>query len=451
MTTSTMTTSTVPGALDLSDIQNGALHPRPSPYVASYILLRVDTPEAGREVLRRVLPLLDPATDPAAPERQAWISLAVTFRGLMALGVPHESLDSFPEAFRQGMAARAAMLGDIGESGPENWEQPLGSADVHLAISVIARDMETLERLREQARTAYKPIDGIERIWRQDAFAQPDEKEPFGFRDGISHPGVEGSGILPTNPQEAPFKAGEFILGHRDEMEQISAMPQPEVLGKNGTYLVFSKLHTRVAAFRQYVKARSKTEAEENLLAAKIVGRWPSGAPLGLTPEQDDEALGHDPRRNNDFQFQADDPKGLKCPLGSHIRRMNPRDASIVGLMRIHRMIRRSTTYGPPLPKGVIEDDGADRGIIFVGVMGSLERQFEFIKTQWINQGLFFGAPDEKDPLIGPHNGTGEFTIPQKPIRKRVKELPALVVNKGGEYCFLPSLSALRWLADLKT
>jgi hypothetical protein len=103
------------------------------------------------------------------------------------------------------------------------------------------------------------------------------------------------------------------------------------------------------------------------------------------------------------------------------------------------------------LPDGVIEDDGVDRGIVFVGISANLERQFEFLKTQWIDQGLFFGAPDEKDPLVGPNDGSGQFTIPQRPIRRRLQNLPAFVVNRGGEYCFIPSLSALRWLTALET
>jgi deferrochelatase/peroxidase EfeB len=125
---------------------------------------------------------------------------------------------------------------------------------------------------------------------------------------------------------------------------------------------------------------------------------------------------------------------------------MNPRDATIVGLPRLHRMIR---SYGPMLPKGVLDDDGADRGIIFVAAMANLERQFEFVKTDWVSQGLFIGAPDEADPLVGPNHGSGQFTVPQRPIRRRLKDVPAFVVNRGGEYFFVPGLRALRWLSDV--
>jgi deferrochelatase/peroxidase EfeB len=114
-------------------------------------------------------------------------------------------------------------------------------------------------------------------------------------------------------------------------------------------------------------------------------------------------------------------------------------------------MIRRGTSYGPMLPDGVLEDDGADRGIVFVFAGAHLHRQFEFVKTQWLNDGIFIGAPAEKDPLVGQGDGSGPFTIPRTPIRRRLPDVPPFVVTRGGEYCFAPSLSALRWLADLNT
>ncbi|HYX32410.1 MAG TPA: Dyp-type peroxidase [Oligoflexus sp.] len=436
---------------NLDEIQNGALHPRPLPYVAAYIFLRIDEPREGREFLRRLLPALASASHPTDPGKQAWVTAGLTFHGLKAMGLPQDSLASFPQAFREGMAARAEQLGDVGESGPENWESPLGSPDVHVALSVISPEMERLEVLLQCARAAYKDLTGVQPIWRQDAYMLPGEREPFGFHDGISHPAIEGAGIPNTNPQEAPFKVGEFILGYRNEMNEFPQLPQPEVLGRNGTYIVISKLHTRVAAFRKYLRSRSSSPAEEELMAAKVVGRWRSGAPLALATEKDDPELGADPKRNNNFLYETDDPRGLKCPLGSHIRRMGPRDAAITGQARLHRMIRRSTAYGPMLPEGVLEDDGADRGIIFVAAMANLERQFEFVKTEWINKGTFFGAPGEKDPLTGPNVGSDQFTIPKRPIRRKLTDIPPFVINRGGEYLFIPSLPSLRWLSELDT
>jgi Dyp-type peroxidase family len=228
-------------------------------------------------------------------------------------------------------------------------------------------------------------------------------------------------------------------------------MPAPEVLGRNGTYLAVMKIHTRVAAWRQYLRANAAGPAEEERLAAKMVGRWPSGAPLTLAPDRDDPELGGDPHRNNAFLYAADDPRGLKCPMGSHVRRMNPRDSEIIGVTRLHRVFRRGTAYGPTLPEGVLEDDGIDRGIMFVFVGADLERQFEFIRKEWVESGLFIGSQGEKDPLLGSHDGTGQFTIPREPIRQRLKGLPAFVTTRGGEYFFAPGLRAVRWLANLDT
>jgi Dyp-type peroxidase family len=440
-------------SLELDDIQRGALHQRPSPYVGSYLLLRIGAPDAGRELVRRLQPVVDSARQSSDPARDAWVTVAFTYQGLKAIGVPPDSLASFAPEFRQGMAARAAELGDVGESSPENWEKPLGSPDVHVALAALSPEAAPLEAVLERARRAHHELPGIEVVWRQDCYQLPTGRTSFGFKDGIGQPTVEGSGIADTNPGELPIKAGEFILGYPDETGSLPPMPVPEVLGRNGTYIVFRKLHTRVAAYRRYLHDRAASREEEERLAAKMVGRWQSGAPLALCPERDDPDLGADPRRNNDFRYQ-DDPRGFKCPAGAHARRANPRDAldSDGNVdVRLHRMIRRGTSYGPPLPPGVLEDDGADRGIVFVFAGAHLKRQFEFVKTQWLNDGIFIGAPAEKDPLVGANDGSGMFTIPQRPIRRRLQDLPPFVITRGGEYCFAPGMRALRWLAELET
>lgn len=438
------------GLLELDDIQSGVLRSRPTPYVATYIVLRIDDRKAGRELMRRVNTVVTPAANPTSPLADTWVSLAVTCQGLGALGVPQDSVDSFAWEFRQGMAARAIELGDIGESSPENWERPLGTTDVHIVLVAVSPDSERLEAVLEPARKTYRGLPGVTAIWRQDCHALPTEKEPFGFRDGISHPAIEGSGIPGTNSKEQPLKAGEFVLGYRDELGGIQRT-RPEVLGRNGTYVVFRKLHQRVAAFRQFLQASSTGPEDEELLAAKMMGRWRSGAPLALCPFQDDARLGADRRRNNDFLYQQDDPAGFKTPGGSHIRRTNPRDASVAGVVRLHRMIRRGTAYGPMLPEGVLEDDGADRGLMFAFVGAHPGRQFEFVQSQWINDGVFFGAGDAKDPIVGSSDGTNSLTIPRRPVRRRLHGLHRFVITRGGEYCFMPGLRAMRWLADLRT
>ena len=342
--TATMTAnSTV--VLELDDIQAGALEPRPVPYAGVYQILRLDDRHAGRELLQRLIPYLNSVAsfDPKMPVS---LAVALSFQGLKALGVPEESLASFPPEFQQGMAARSAELGDVGENAPEHWEKPLGSQDAHLVVVGLAPDTARLEAAVRYARDALRDLSGVVSIWQQNVHAAADLRNMFGFADGIAHPAVEGTGIPGTNPHEVPLKAGEFVLGYEDETYNIPPIPQPEVLGRNGTYAVFRKLHTRVAAFRQYLHQRAKDRAEEEWLAAKIVGRWPSGAPLALAPDKDNPDLGADPKRNNAFMF-GDDPHGLKSPFGSHVRRMNPRDSAIIGAVRLHRMIRRGHQLWP--------------------------------------------------------------------------------------------------------
>ncbi len=437
-----------PAALELDDIQRGLLSPRPTPYAATYILFRIDDRKHGRELMRRLRAVVTSAADTTSPLGDTWVSVALTFRGLKALGVPPHALETFAWEFRQGMAARATALGDVGDSSPEHWEAPLGTPDVHVVLTALAPDSARLQAAIDRARPAYQRLPGVSAIWRQDCHALPTETEPFGYRDGISNPAIEGSGITGSNPLETPLKAGEFVLGYPDELGGTQT-PQPEILGRNGTYAAFRKLHQHVAVFRRYLKDNATGPEDEELLAAKIMGRWRSGAPLALSPTRDDHGLGTDPHRRNAFGYEHDDPVGFITPGGCHIRRGNPRDAAVAGEPRLHRMIRRGTVYGPPLPDGVLEDDGAERGLMFAFIGAHLGRQFEFVQSQWMNDGVFFGAGNAHDPLIGSGDGPDDFTIPRRPLRRRLRALPRFVVTRGGEYCFIPGLNALSWLGDL--
>jgi Dyp-type peroxidase family len=335
--------------LDVDDIQAGVLRPRPAPYAGTYVLLRIDERSAGHELLRRLLPTVASAGHPTSPAGDAWVSVALSYQGLKALGVPQASLHSFSPEFQQGMAARAAELGDVGSDSPESWERPFGTPDVHVGLMALAPDQMRLEQVLERARQAYRQLPGVTAIYRQDCHQLPTGREPFGFRDGIGQPAIEGSGIPGSNPQEAPLAAGEFILGYPDELGRLPGMPQPAMLGRNGSYVAFRKLQQNVAAFRRYLAERATGAAEEELLAAKLMGRWRSGAPLALSPDHDDPELGADPTRRNDFLYYDDDPRGFKCPTGSHIRRMNPRDQFKDEITQVnrHRLIRRGTSTQP--------------------------------------------------------------------------------------------------------
>ena len=170
-------------------------------------------------------------------------------------------------------------------------------------------------------------------------------------------------------------------------------------------------------------------------------------ASLVLAPDADDPKLGQDPQRNNDFNYKQMDPQGYAVPLGSHIRRMNPRDTAVN--MNRRRMIRRGATYGPQLPENAA-DDGVERGIAAFVLCGSLVRQFEFAQNVWINDRNFHELGNERDPIIGNQDGTLEFKIPKRPVRKKITGLPAFTTLRGGAYFFLPGLNALRYLASAR-
>jgi len=436
--------------LDMSDIQATILRPRPSPYKGEYVVLRIDEAAQGREMLRRVIPYVATAEDWWVPSIPAWIGIAFTYSGLRSLGLPQASLDSFPEEFRQGMASRAEILKDFGENAPTNWEYPFGTSDMHVALAIYSSDDKSLEVVLEQARQCHMELSHISVVYRQKFSELPEGRNPFGFKDGLHNPHVEGSSINIPPGSGPTVKAGEFIIGFPDELGETATSPEPEALRRNGTFLVFRKFHTRVAAFRKYLREQTVSPEEQELIAAKMVGRWRSGAPLVLSPDHDDPALGTDPNRNNDFTY-AIDMEGLKCPFSAHIRRVNPRDALKDDLVAVnlHHILRRGTNYGPPLPEGVVEDDGEQRGGVFLLVGAHIKRQFEFLQSQWITDGNFIRLGTEQDPILGNSEGDGIFTIPKRPVRRRLHGLPQFVVVRGGEYCFMPGLRALKWLTML--
>ena len=265
----------------------------------------------------------------------------------------------------------------------------------------------------------------------------------FGYRDRLSQPVIAGSGDEPTPGSGAALKPGEFILGYPDEDGPPANLPHPDILARNGSYMAYRRLEEHVGKFRDFLRAQGE---EAELTAAKLMGRWRSGAPLTLAPDKDDPELGADMQRNNNFTYKDTDPHGYAVPLGSHMRRMNPRDTA--HNMNRRRMIRRGATYGPHLPEDAPED-GRERGIAAFIICASLVRQFEFAQNVWINDHNFHELGNERDPVCGNHDGTLEFKIPKRPIRKTIKGLPAFTTLKGGAYFFLPGLKALRYLAGL--
>lgn len=440
-----------PVTVELDDIQATVLRSRPEPYYGTHVLLHLEDAQAGRELVRRLTPHVDSA---AAwwMAGEAWIAVAISYSGLVAQGVPEDSLQSFPDAFRAGMAARAANLLDDGANDPQQWDQPFGSGQIHLTVSGFSDSAAAWRRIMATARQQYQGVSGVTVLAAEDFGAQPGDRNSLGYKDSIGQPAIEGSGVEPLPGQGPAIKAGEFVLGYPGEAGVPLPMPRPEALGRNGTFVGVRKYQSRVGTFNRFLQANAATEEERELLAAKLVGRWRSGAPLTLAPEHDDPALGEDPRRNNDFTY-AHDARGLQAPLGCHMRRMNPRDTELAQLtdVNLHRLIRRSTTFGAPYEPNATAaaDDEVPRGIYFIGLSAKAMATFEFLQQEWINTGNFLGLGDERDPNVGLQQVGATFTIPHEPVRRRIHGIETFNVLRGGEYLFLPSLSALKWIGNL--
>ena len=437
-------------ALELDDIQHFLIS-RPPALAARYEFLSFRDPAGGRSWLTGILDKVGTAkTVGSSVPDSRWVTVAFTWNGLRALGMDEASLQTFPEEFRQGMAARAQILGTTGANGPEHWVGDLASAALHAIVVLFARDIAERERCSAEHREFLSGCGGVEVLSSLDLAALPPfthAHEHFGYRDRLSSPVIEGTGEEPTPGSGPPVKPGEFFLGYVDETDLEPALPKPETLSRNGSYLAYLRLEEHVGAFRDFLGQHGENPEQQELVAAKLMGRWRSGAPLVLSPDRDDPALGTDPERTNNFNYGSMDPHGYGCPVGAHIRRMNPRDTG--ENMQRRRMIRRGGTYGPPLAEGK-PDDGVERGIAaFVGC-ASLVRQFEFAMNVWVNDPNFEGLQNERDPFVGTQDGTFDLTIPKRPIRRKIKGLPAFTTIRGGAYFFLPGIRGLRYLATLQ-
>jgi len=436
-------------ALELEDIQH-FLMSRPPARAARYEFLKFRSTACGRAWLMGLIDKVGTAKAVGSDLVDSrWVTIGFTWNGLRALGVDEASLATFPEEFRLGMAARAEILGTTGANHPDQWVGGLASPDLHAIAILFARDVPERERCRQEHERYLAQCAEVELLSHLDLEAIPPfdyAHEHFGYRDRLSQPVIEGTGVEPTPGSGPPIKPGEFFLGYPDEEGPAAGIPQPEILSRNGSYVAYLKMEEHVGAFRNFLREHGETPEQQEWIAAKLMGRWRSGAPLVLAPDKDDPGLGSDFQRNNAFTYADIDPHGYACQLGAHVRRMNPRDTAVN--MNRRKMIRRGGTYGPPLPGGAPED-GIERGIAaFVGC-ASLVRQFEFAMNVWANDPNFHELGNERDPIFGTHDGTFDMTIPKRPVRKKITGLQAFTTIRGGAYFFLPGIRALRYLASL--
>jgi Dyp-type peroxidase family len=450
-------------------------------------LLRITDAAAARAWLAREQEALTYGSDDKARARAAphCRNLALTHDGLAALGLPGPALCGFESAFRDGMATprRSLLLGDLpgGRSDTAHWRWGADPArPVHLLQLLYARDEAAADRLCEDERAATQAF--LEEVVAPQAVRLTDDgKEHFGFADGLSQPGYEG--VDP--PGGAGYAArrlatGELLLGHSDSLGNLSLGPvvDPDTRGaellprtaeglgdfaRNGAYLVCRQMRQDVGAFGAMLETLGGSSALADLLpdwtpaeraawaASRIVGRWPSGCPVTASPDRDDPQFAD----RNGFLFEAADPQGRACPFGAHVRRANPRDslfepwretgakaaANTLDDNDRRRLLRRGRAFGPRFA----EAPEAERGLVFLALGASIERQFEFVQHSWVLNPNFAGLADETDPLVGAADT--DFTLQAAPFARRLAGVAAQVWTEGGGYFFLPSRAALRFLA----
>jgi Dyp-type peroxidase family len=440
--------------IDRTNVQGFVIRGYRLPY-AGYIYLRIDDAAQARAALAEFIPQVITA-ERWTDKPESGVNVAFSFQGLRALQCSERSLDAFPAEFREGMAARAQILGDIGDSAPQHWEEPFRDGQVHVLVMLSAKDPQALAERDGRIRAAIERAGGATVVGDQSGAALEGGREHFGYADGFAQPAIEGSGFEPDPGAGAvdgdgwrAIKPGELLLGYPDEQGATTPPPPPDELGVNGSFLVYRKLHQDVAGFRRMLSdAARRYPGGEELLAAKIVGRWRDGTPLAASPDRPDPTIVADKARNNAFDYGAD-PDGLRCPIGAHVRRMNPRRSLPFDgkLVNRHRIMRRGITYGDVLPEGA-DDDGKDRGVIFMCLQASLARGFEFVQSQWANGGNAFRLAEDQDVIVGPQDtgGTAKMTVPGHPPFF-LGPLSRVVTTRGGEYYFTPGINGLRHLA----
>ncbi len=476
--------------VEWNDVQGLVLRGFGKHAFSAALLLRISDPVAARTWLAAACSRITTSDRAMDSSQECVFNIAFTASGLQGLEFQQEWLNSFPTAFLDGMSSesRSRILGDRGNSAPNHWSWGGADNGIDLIALLFAKDEETCDQevASELARMlhAFLLVSTIKaRLW-------DDEKEHFGFHDGISQPVIEGS--PPSHHKNASaevdglysphnvIKAGEFLLGYRNEYGVLPdslnlppdadptnllppvTMPDGSVapdLGRNGSYLVVRQIDQHVAEFwtdiDQHALAgqNSVIAYSREKLAAKLIGRWISGAPMATSPVHDD------PKRfeQNEFLYQGIDPDGFRCPFGAHVRRANPRDTlgddpqEALKLAKRHRLIRRGRSYGPRIANNLDLSDKRQRGLLFIAVNANIERQFEFVQQTWINGTSFSGLYNESDPVFGIPDGKkdGTMTIPLQPVRRKLHDLGGYVTVRGGAYFFLPSIRALRYLAAM--
>ena len=481
-------------ALDLGDIQGFILRGYRMPMVRHF-LLTVGVPAKARELLGRLVsgdesdaPQITTAEDwhvgfepgpgdnPADPPRRKpdyCLNLGITWPGLIALEikdrVPTLSFKSFC-AFTAGAAKRAELVGDTGASAPQNWIGDFGKGCDHVLVTLHAISPEAMTTYSDRLSALFADGNAFREIWREDGVALmemkdgkpvPTFKVHFGYTDGISVTTIRGGPERYPPDRQQPCEPWLFVLLNEAENYFV---PEPHELGLNGSFAVFKMIETDVVGFENFLQS-NKDKIDPELLAAKICGRWRNGVPLALSPTTDNPPGGIPPEQMNNYEYvNADgsgDPKGLRCPVGAHMRRINPRGQPVTGQgepggsNNTHRLIRRGLPYGPVYDPTQLYD-GIKRGLLGYFINSNIENQYEFVLGHWVNDSEFAGSvrlnPKSKDPMIGTQNPAESiFVIPQANSAPPIKitGFSSFITTKAAAYCFLPSITAIKFISKL--
>jgi len=477
--------------LELSEIQAYLFNEYKEMGSSKYYLLQSKDAIAAKKFLASVA---DNITHANATIGETAVNIGFTGKGLMALGYSNEeNMHSFSREFREGMvtAHRQRLLGDFDSSDPSKWQWGgPNNEQVDIILMVFAKNESIAENYFQSLKQKFEP--GLSIVHILDGKPLPKDREHFGFRDGISQPVIKGSNVAPAGNNN-DLNPGEFVLGYKNEYDVYPDAPLLKVpqgnakllpdnpggyedktkgkrfkdIGLNGTYFVLRQLEQNVNGYWSFIKKQATDEngnvnnAEATKIAAKMMGRWPSGAPLVKHADKDPGDDSED-KDDNSFSYKTEDEDGEKCPFGSHIRRMNPRDQfeeSTAGvslsLTRRHRIIRRVRSYGEDfIGSAENHTPTGEVGLLFGCFNANISKQFEFIQYTWANSPKFKRLYDDPDPIIGvrecPVTGAKQnFTIPQKTVNKVIPNLQRFVTVKGGAYFFIPSIRTLKFLSTI--
>lgn len=456
---------------------------------ARYMMLKIENPNQAKQWLGETIPIISNSNN--LSEKNHYLNIAFTYDGLLKLGLDKKDSEAFVYEFQEGMCTphRQRVLGDHGTSDPKLWRWGGPENEPIDAVLLFFGKNEWEASQLEEKYLQHLKDSGLKVIHTLGALTLPGRKEHFGFRDGISQPIVEGSGR--TGPEDNTVAAGEFLFGYHNEYKQYphtvevsnESDPNNELavsvendakkdFARNGSFLVFRQLVQDVEKFWKYVSSQTDNDYDKRIrLASKMVGRWPSGAPLVKHPDVDPKEDPNDrSSASNDDNFayvHNGDEHGNKCPFGSHLRRTNPRDATddvgperSITVSKTHRIIRRGRAYG----KWEIDPSSSDFdltktpkeevGLQFLCFNTNIRRQFEFIQQTWSNNRKFHSLNNDPDPISGDPDPEGigllaDFTIQKSPVRERYQGIPRFVDVKGGAYFFMPGIRALKYLANL--